>query len=416
MSDLQHKLDGQPQPQFDKEALWGKIERPTRRRRRWLWFFLPALLLVISLAGAYHFGVFDFNTTTEAKTATQDNAIHSPAATTPNKGTIQQGNSIPQLSKSHTKTSTAETASAEISSTHPYKASLQKQRSITDVPSGNEPETANILPNTAPPGYLTPDTSYLLPDTRYLTPNILHLIPKIPILSFQPLKTPKTIEFDPRIKPSISRNHFLRNEIQASSGLAYQLHQFNGEDCNFRTVEQADPGYFVNLTYKRKLKEDIYLLASMQYSVHHSNVEASSTYSQQFLGALNTITVYETTTYYKLYNEYHRLDFGIGAGYAWQKKSYTYGVEAQLGAAKWLKVEGDYLDNNADLQLMKGADALPPTLFGRLNGFVSKTFSNQVALGVNIALQSPMRVSGAEEGCEHQLWPIYLGGSVRRAF
>ncbi|NRA49270.1 MAG: hypothetical protein HRU12_09055 [Phaeodactylibacter sp.] len=50
MKNLQDRLDKQGAPEFDREALWERIDRPKRRRSVFLWWFsglAVAILLVI---------------------------------------------------------------------------------------------------------------------------------------------------------------------------------------------------------------------------------------------------------------------------------------------------------------------------------------------------------------------------------
>ncbi|MCO6487174.1 MAG: hypothetical protein J5I98_02095 [Phaeodactylibacter sp.] len=126
--------------------------------------------------------------------------------------------------------------------------------------------------------------------------------------------------------------------------------------------------------------------------------------------------ILNTTTFYQLYNQYHRLDFAIGAGRSWLLPGFEVSLDAGLGAAKWLKMEGDYLIGSAAFQPMPGAEAAQATLFGRLNGELSRTLPNGFRLGLNISGQTPVRTSPKGEDCRHRLLPVYLGMSIGKQF
>ena len=450
MSDLQRRLDEQRPPQYDREALWDKIERPTRKRRRWFWFFVLGILLLASLTGVYYFEGFDLKITPESSVEVT-NEVSTAAIVPQSDNTVQEIENKPVENKTNetdvevglTATSPRSIAKDSAGSdrttvpSSPSTKAFAGGRSLgrkdvakddhTILPLNQIADTLNLvnnsLPVTAPsedlePWILDPEPNplHLLPDTLHLLPSLLAVTDPSEDLEPWTLNLEPDIKHQtPKISPYINKQE-LHNEIELSGGIAYQWHTFDGDNCELRSQEAADPGYYLNLTYKRKLQRQFYLLSAIQYTVHHSSIEASSVLAEQFIDGLSNITIFETTIFYQLYNEYHRLDIGVGAGYTWQKESFDYGVEALLGAAKWLKIDGNYLGENADLQEMDGADALKPALFGRVNGFVSKTLNPQLTVGVNVGVQSPMRLSVSGEACEHWLWPIYMGVHAKRRF
>ncbi|MCG8332694.1 MAG: hypothetical protein MI974_33725 [Chitinophagales bacterium] len=413
MSDLQNRLDQYREPDFDQEALWDKIERPEKKRRRWILFLWLGLLMSFSMAGAYWLDSIDFISEKEpvdldsyiiqiSEKASEDKMNWEDITIENEEENKGNGSSVIALIKNDAGNSTADiqtvqprTFDAEPIHTDHIKQRQEKHRQslYNENETSIQIEASPSLPSTMQELEKLPTISMVLMDIDY---------PKEPL---------------PKIS-SISECviAFPRHELMFFGGLAGQLHRFHVEDGKKTKLEKTIPGYYLGLQYKKRFNNVYYLVADAKYAFHQSEIDATDKQSLQLLSSTNEVTVIETTTHYSLYNQYHYLDLAIGAGIAQYIGNMEIVLESSLGAAHWLKVDADYLDENTVLQKVKSNEIKPTTIFGKLNFSLRRHLPTNILIGGNISAQTPLRVDSKSATFRHQLLPFYIGINIGKRF
>lgn len=416
MKDLQNKLDQQEPPDFDRLALWHKIQRPKRRRMLFIWWGLGAASFI---GGTYIIqsswplraassvlteqqGVMEQPESPQSKTSTkwdhspfnEGPVIPSPPKT-PNAqwvpSTAEPMAPIQGISQNlHPAKSNANTAN-KVFPTHPV-ADLSEQEK---TPNWTLPHLAGVIDSSA-----ANDRQSLshLPTLDF----IVHE-QALAVLGFQHSKSPKIQTLS-------------RNEFSFRIGAASHLYLWGGERCTPMKERPVLPGYFLNLQYKKIFPKGHYLLADLGYTFHQSKLNTSTTKFQQLYDEFTGKSILTTTTFYELYNQYQRLDVSLGAGHYWSWKGFELALDAGLGTAHWIKTEGDYLDEESGILPLPGGNVRQGVLFGSLNGELSRAFPNAYRMGILISGKTPIRLNPTGSDCHHSVWPIYLGMSISKRF
>lgn len=440
MNDLQNKLDQHGPPEFGRAALWNKIERPKRRRRAlFFWWALGAAGLVLGACLWNNHWLSDriVNTPPVNLPGKAEHTHTLPGKPQPAevKDEAKKEESIglekrenPEADATFSIPATNATPNDELRERQGYLSapggpSGQNRRMAPAEISSDKRTTANtsaraLIPLSPFAGLPEPLLSALPKSPAEKGATAISPLARLGSLPPAPLSTKENAHWNqnvPWAEGSTGRAT-RRNEFTIMLGAAGQWHLLDENRCNRRKEKPALPGHYLGARYKRKLSKGHYLLASLTYTYHQSKINASTTESVQFYDELAGKAIFRTTTFYELYNQYHRLDFAIGAGRSWLLPGFEVSLDAGLGAANWLKMEGDYLDDAAAFQPLPGAEAAQAALFGRLNGELIRTLPNGFRLGLNISGQTPIRVSPKEEGCRQQLLPVYLGISIGKQF
>lgn len=433
MSDLQNRLDRQKPPDFDRAALWERIERPGRKRRRFiLLFWLGGLLLSmaggaawISYAGAPEIGItpaISEGIDDKEQPGIMEASCEDESAST--KSVLKRGTGRNDELKKKIKsiyqtagTSPKSYEKGDLVDAEPV-SQKEKQQTLLLIPVLNKP--VNISTDAR-----ASSTSLVYETSKARTSgqpdgadNGLAIHERVAGLSFLPDKPVEALKREERsyyfsIQSLHNQASFRQNEIVIGGGVAGQLHY---SSCNNRGEEATRLGYFLRAGYKRKLNPKWYLLAEVQYTQHHSKIETSSFYTEQFLAASNEIEVLTTTTYYQLYNEYHRLDFSAGAGYSWKFRGLDIGLDASIGLAKWMQIEANYFDKGGMLQAIGDKENLKMVFFGKLKGSVARELADHFFIGSNLTLQTPLKATDPSADCTQRVLPVYLGLFLGKRF
>ena len=431
MSDLQNKLDRHGPPDFDRAALWNKIERPRRRRRVFfIWWVSGAAALAL---GAY---LWNVHWLSDKRVSTsfpipQEKLDQTPTVIEKPQVTELKG----EVDIMGSKTSAIQRVDkAETTITTPSINEMPKNEwgnlSVPDGPSGQNRLVQPMETSSYKRTFVNTSARALIPLSPLAgLPALVSALQESPAekgttaSSMKPLSSLPPIPFSPLDNarwsldvPGPKQRTLRRNEFAITLGAAGQWRLLDGKQCTRIKEKPTLSGYFLGARYKRKLPKGPYLFAGLTYTYNQSKITDSTVESRQFYEELAGKTILKTTTFYELYNQYHRLDFAIGAGRSWPLQGFEVALEAGLGAAHWLKIDGDYLDDSAGIQPLPGAEAVRATLFGRLNGGLSRALPNGFRLGLNISGQTPIRVSPKGEACRHRLLPIYLGMSMGKQF
>jgi len=426
MSDLQNRLDRQKPPDFDRAALWERIERPGHKRRRFiLLFWLGGLLLSMAGGAAWvsYAGDSEMGTTALIHNEMDDKE---QAGIMEADGEEESASANPILKRGTGRSDelkkdiqsieqTAGTSPKSYEKDHLVDAELvsqkEKQHALLLMPVLNQPVSISTNAR-APSTSLVYETSKAPTSGQSDGANDgLAIHDRVAGLSFLPERPVEALKSEKRsyyfsAPSSLDEAGFKRNEITVGGGVAGQLHS---SICNSKDNEATRLGYFLGAGYKRKLNRKWYLLAEAQYTQHHSKIATSTSFTEQFLSPSSEIEVLKTTTHYQLYNEYHRLDFSAGAGYSWKFRGLEIGLDASIGIAKWIEIDANYLDEQGVLQELNNAGSMEVMLFGKLSGSVRKALANDFFVGTTIAVQSPLEVSGTSAECMQEMLPVYVG-------
>lgn len=226
-----------------------------------------------------------------------------------------------------------------------------------------------------------------------------------PDLAYQPGKVPEVEVLTPS-----ARAVFL-----LSGGLTGQIHQSEGA-CNQLGAERSQLGFYIKGQYHHPLGKNFYALGLAQFTAHRSLIEAQATLTSKTLNALNQEVRIEETTYYELYNEYDRVDFGIGLGKEWSVHDLKLMVSTSANHTTWIRIDGDFIDSTGDIQMLStGKEAKAAWGFG-LNTMLYKPIGNHWTIGLELGIQHTMLLSEDEDGCRKDLSPGTLGVVVGHRF
>ncbi len=115
------------------------------------------------------------------------------------------------------------------------------------------------------------------------------------------------------------------------------------------------------------------------------------------------------TTLYELYNQYERVEIGVGLGKTWDLKAFTFALEASGGYSHWLKVDGNYLNQEGVLQSLAPASEVPGSWTGRLDVSVLKPVTEHWTIGLTMQAQTPVLVSPGVGSCTRRMYPVGVG-------
>ena len=415
MSDLQNRLDQYQEPDFDRDALWDKIELPKKKRRRWILFLWLGLLMSFSMAGAYWLDSIDFisekgpvdldSYMIPFDEKVLENGLECGDVVIENQEGKKGDNPLVSTLIKNNISDPIE----NVQSIRPQKPDAGLINIVRHELSPQKPEQGLNTTN-ANQTSLTSKESLSLP-------KIIQKLEKLPTLPISLMDVDHPGEsltvtsdvFDYVVV-------FPRHELMFFGGLAGQFHQFKVENGGKIKLEKTMPGYYVGLQYKRRFNNVYYLLADAKYAFHQSEIDASDKQSLQLLSSSNEVTLIETTTYYSLYNQYYSLDLAIGVGIAQYIGDIEIALESSLGAAHWLKIDADYLDDNTVLQRVKSNEIRSTTIFGKLNISARKHLPSNILVGGNISAQTPLRVDAKKAPFQHQLLPFYIGVNIGKRF
>jgi hypothetical protein len=421
MKDLQNKLDQHSTPDFDREALWQKIERPKRRRKFFfIWWFVGIGIIALGVwSWNQHrltqqeldrFPILQKEKTGEAKDQhdpNQKRAEKQPTeeliAKKTSPLTDTRSNNFEQITPDHRITDGASDPTEQLQAT-PFIPTEKPVLGESNAPFLTKKETAPA----APPKVT--EAVGLKPARN--NGSLLSSLPSLPLTSVYYDRKPYRLPPVTDKKRSAGQVH----QINLRFGASGQWHFLNPNTCNRIKEEQALPGYFLGLGYKRRFLKKHYVTANVVYSFHQSRINAQTTESETIINGIASRSLRETITTYELFNQYQRLDVAIGYGYSWTFRKYEVAVDGNFGIAHWLKIDGDFLDEDASLQSLPAADELQPAFFGQLNGEVSRTLPNGYRIGFLLSGQTPIKVSPGRDDCQHLVLPIYVGLQLGKTF
>jgi hypothetical protein len=421
MNNLQNRLDQQGTPDFDREGLWQRIERP-RKRRRMLWWWLGAgsLLLLLwlglgkdstppALSGFY------------IGNPEQEQGQRPPAAQVENpeegilpqeKSSVMGATALQDLQSKKVQKLVPEKAKAiekakadrrvEVVAIRP-KPGDKERKGLQRTPSPIRTTESKSAPATS--GSSTATSPAVQPKKQ----KALKLLPTLPVALVQGSSSPS---FPSRFA-EIEQAKPQKNTFVLSGGLAAQLH-INRTDCGWAGEEHALPGFYLRGQYQRGLGNGFYAFGAAQYTAHHSRLSARQTISTKSLNALNQEVRTSETTFYELYNQYERIEVGVGLGKTWNMKALTFALEASGGYSQWLNVDGNYLNQEGVLQTLAPAGEMPRSFVGRVDIALLKPLSERWTVGLTMQAQTPVTVSPSSMSCTHRLYPLGFGVLVGR--
>lgn len=421
MNNLQNRLDQQGTPDFDREGLWQRIERP-RKRRRMLWWWLGAgsLLLLLwlglgkdstppALSGFY------------IGNPEQEQGQRPPAAQVENpeegilpqeKSSVMGATALQDLQSKKVQKLVPEKAKAiekakadrrvEVVAIRP-KPGDKERKGLQRMPSPIRTTESKSAPATS--GSSTATSPAVQPKKQ----KALKLLPTLPVALVQGSSSPS---FPSRFA-EIEQAKPQKNTFVLSGGLAAQLH-INRTDCGWAGEEHALPGFYLRGQYQRGLGNGFYAFGAAQYTAHHSRLSARQTISTKSLNALNQEVRTSETTFYELYNQYERIEVGVGLGKTWNMKALTFALEASGGYSQWLNVDGNYLNQEGVLQTLAPAGEMPRSFVGRVDIVLLKPLSERWIVGLTMQAQTPVTVSPSSMSCTHRLYPLGFGVLVGR--
>lgn len=418
MENLQDRLDQQGAPDFDREALWQRIERPQPRRRAgwwwlgavglalllllWKWPFEPAPTLssfyVGNTAAPYH------EMQPEAPLAQQsaDHAALGVAGQQPPLDNPASANAraMPSILEKPLARQAGQNGQAQLgaksvaASRHLIAPSnLDTQREAPALP----------LPRLA------------LGDGLSAVAKIEPVVP-LPTLAIELAHEASLPDFPIRYEPETgSPSSPFPNTFALSSGAAAQFYSAKGP-CDWKGRERSLLGFYLSGQYRRALGKGGYALASAQYTAHTGRFDAQLTRSSTAVNLLNQEVRTEETTYYQLYNQYQRIDLSAGLGKTWSSTTWQWSIEASAGYTQWLSINANTVDRAGALQPHPTAEAVPGSWMGRLGASVEKPLSDQWAIGLSLDARTPILLSESAEGCQRRVYPVGVGLVVVRGF
>ena len=173
-------------------------------------------------------------------------------------------------------------------------------------------------------------------------------------------------------------------------------------------------GFYLRGQYQLGLGNGFYAFGAAQYTAHHSRVEDRYTISTKTLNAFNQEVHTSETTIYELYNQYERVEVGLGLGRTWDLKALTFAVEASGGYSQWLNVDGNYLNQEGVLQTLAPAGEIPSSWLGRVDIALLKPLSERWTIGLTMHMQTPILVSPGAGSCTRRMYPVGFGVLVGR--
>lgn len=415
MSDLQNRLDQYQKPDFDREALWDKIELPKKKRRRWILFLWLGLLMSFSMAGAYWLDSIDF--ISEKKSVDLDSYMIQLS-----EKVSEDGMGCGDIAIENQEDEKENDPSISALIKNKVRVQIESIQSIQ--PQTPDAGLIKIAHHELNPKKHEQDLNTTNADQASLTfkespslPKEIQELEKLPTfpISLMDVDCPgESLTATSNVFDYVVA--FPHHELMFYGGLAGQFHQFRVENGRKIKLEKTMPGYYVGLQYKRRFNNVYYLLADAKYAFHQSVIDAIDKQSLQLLSSTNEVTLIETTTHYSLYNQYHYLDLAIGAGIAQYIEDIEIALESSLGAAHWLKIDADYLDDDKALQTVKSNEMKPTTIFAKLNFSVRKHLPSNILLGGNVSIQTPLRVNSKSATFQHRLVPLYIGINIGKRF
>jgi hypothetical protein len=421
MKDLQNRLDQQGAPDFDREALWQRIERP-RKRRGFLWWWLGAgSLILISWFSLGKGGIPPALSGFYIGVAEQEQDQDRPVAQVEkSKGEILPSDKPFEEEP----VATLDLKPEIVRKVAPEKAKvdgkLQSDRRVEA--SGAQPKLGdkerqqlkptaalvNIVESEVAPAPFGSNT-VANPIFELKKQEALSLLPTLPVaLTDDRRSTDFPLYFAASEQTKSRKNAFV-----LSGGLAAQLHT-NSTDCSWAGEERTRPGFYLRGQYQRGLGNGFYAFGAAQYTTHHSRLEARHTISTKTLNAFNQEVRNSETTLYELYNQYERVEIGVGLGKTWDLKAFTFALEASGGYSHWLKVDGNYLNQEGVLQSLAPASEVPGSWTGRLDVSVLKPVTEHWTIGLTMQAQTPVLVSPGVGSCTRRMYPVGVGVLVGR--
>ncbi len=414
MKDLQEKMDRHGPPDFDRMALWNKIERPEKRQKPFLlWWSLGVAALVIGLILTYNYSSSLKSPSDQFVQPTFSNKQQaSKREATPNQPIPEVLTKKPILNadtKVATSNQSALTAVA-LSRTQQLKPDIfLNQDASTKI---ETPITTSLRALSEQEKTLNAIPSHPPIEVEYTAESRLENISILPSLAFHVIGA-NPPNLDAWHTPKPNKNLQRLNEFNISIGAVAHWYLDSIKTCQEKPTL---PGYFLGISYKRLLPKGFYLLADFNYIFHQSSIRTSNVDTQLFYDSAVGNTIVKTTTFYEFYNQYHRLDFGIGIGHTWSLSGFDVSLDAGLGAAHWFKIDGDYWNAETGFQPFPESTAVQTNLYGSLSGRFSRTWANGNSLGLIIVGKTPITLSPSGDDCAHRVLPINLGVSLGKQF
>jgi hypothetical protein len=421
MSDLQNRLDKHGIGGLDKEALWQRIERPKKSYRLAAWWWLGGVFLCFCLVGVYYIQEQIIKSQSiETITVIPEDPINTKDPQYSNNTFNSAANLIdpldgqPDAKQTHTSLTTESekeyVASGLDNSTHEISNNIVA--SVSNVDTTHVVLSSDVMNAES---FSTPVKKNR--EIGIIDAESVDTLSKLPLPLRMIVLGDQEYDFSSRtVSQEKQKNGIIaRHKLEILGGAVLQRHIFSGEGVSARQQESTSIGQYLGLKYKHQPNEKYYLLGELRYAIHHSNIKTTNISSQQFLNAIGTITLVETRTAYQLYNEYHRLDVGVGMGKAWTLKSWQLTTELSLGRAQWMRIEGDYLNDSGALQVLGAAADISPSFYGQLSVGLNRMISKNSYIGMHITAQSPIDLTTTNEVGTHGIIPFYggLSGGIR---
>ena len=433
MEDLQNRFDQQGAPDFDREALWQRIEQPRKRwRMHWWWLGAGCMVLLLwvglsrettapALSGFYIGDVGSWQ-----KEDLPASPVEALKQAIPHKDDASvAGTSREQGSQ---------TDAARKASSVKDKPSRKRLFAIKVAPSDTslQPLSGAKLPSEAPDLTMVANKAKVVinPSSEPVVSNADSLagtvkkqlkelanrkaLKPLPALPVALIFSEPFTEFPTLLaEPEASRLH--KSTFAIFSGLATQLHTAN-TDCDRAGEERAQPGFFLRGQYQRSIGKGFYAFASAQYTAHRAQVRAQHATSARTLNTLNEEVRTVETTYYELYHQYDRVELGLGVGRSWTVGALAFSLGASAGYSHWLRIDGNYVDQERVLQSLSPAAEVPGSWAGRLDLSVWKPLPRRWVIGLALNAQTPVLVFQNGRGCEGRIYPAGFGVVAGRRF
>lgn len=388
MKDLQHKFDNQP-VEFDRDALWEKIEKPRSPKPWWKW---TALLLILLLAGYMVFNhkneiatddvvvIENINTDktisktqesnvsfTNEKRNAESLAAHSSSEHTTASSDINNTDNGQVINLKFRKTNSEK--QHKISSSIPVQQELSTNHAAVTESFKNNEKAENIVTHS-----FSKAKSKLIQDQ---SEDIQRLATKFSLiesrerLQLEDIRTAVKI-FDKDPVPSANNSLRRLNRIHIQGAYGQHKNHFRKEispelEYN-KSFISKHVSFNTALTYERQLlKIDLY--GSLQYTVYQNNIRRIITDTISSNASVQA-EYFSQTTDYDLYSNYRFLALTGGVRKEWRKGNWAFSGAIGLGTNVYAYSEEKVFDTTGDIMRFEdsGLRLNRYSFFGELEG------------------------------------------------
>lgn len=434
-NNLKNRMDHISQD-FDRDALWNRIEQPNKRKRKLAWIFLGSTILGLLLVTLLFYGsksnqsLIPLEISNEVillnTSKLKDNHAEN-VNQLDNKVVFKSSNDITINESNHHLINDNNYHNSTNNHSNINKLKVQSQLQIKSQIRNQE----NLIKMQAIDNSKINEHDYSQP--AFSTNNRInnHTFNKqiVQINSIELLTLPTIIinscqssieDYELLTNQIItSESPFKRHNIYIYAGLGQDNHQFSNNPLGtYRNYfENSLENLSFGLHYNYKLNQHIFLASTLGFTQSQTNLKRSTKNTTwQSLGgqAINEVT---SSTMYDLYNQYYRLDLSLQLGYilkiydSWSLKP-VIGFGINLHSLQ----NGEIWDTNLDLvNLRTRSEYKNKTgIYGSFGLQIEKSWVKGYVVGLNLEMQTTRNLV-SKTNYTHQITPInakiYIGKS-----